>query len=122
MGSESLGIARPVIDVIECPFHGVAALRLTWRDAVRADTVFFLEIMDYRNVGMIQRGENSRNAVVVVAEAVGKELDGNTAAQPRVGGLISVSYRPIPGGPRSRSVRTWCQSCCNEYLRLDSIK
>ena len=71
---------------------------LAWREAARADAVFFLEIMDYCSVGMIQRRENSRftletrNAVVVVAEGFGKELDGDTAAQPRVGGLIHVSH------------------------------
>src|SRR5262245_54258218 len=57
-----------------------------------------LESVDRRNVRMIQRCQHSRFAFEssdpfgVVTECFGKELDGNTAAQFQVSGLIHLSH------------------------------
>ena len=59
-----------------------------------------LESVDGRNVGMIQRRQHarfaleSRHSVRLVAEGFGKELDGHTSPQLRVGGLIDVTHSP----------------------------
>ena len=67
----------------------------------RPDAVGFFEPVDLRDIGMIQRSKHlcfageSRQAVGVVRERVGEDLDRDVAIQLRIAGSVNLSHPPF---------------------------